>query len=213
MMIEAQMNKPDMQENIPDVITTQVLEMIREETKACWQWCGYVWKNDHLRHAALTLQEQFSVDCQLLLLSQWYGMHKRLVSQAFHEELLFSTLDWSLKVVLPLRSMRRYIDSNAFEHPEQNQNTFLHHIQNIELESERLQQYQLMYKFYEFCLKEIHEIREMQDHTQCMQLNFNNLANAYRIAWDPDNPNDHIVKISNLLLKSIFESERMLQES
>ncbi len=182
-----------------------MLDSIDRESHAFWQWSSAIWQHPQVEKAAISLQEIYSIDVQLLLLSQWYGLQNKILIQPLIEAILFSSLNWSLKITLPLRSMQIYLKETKHSISPETQEQFRQQIKYLELESERLQQYQIIYSLHKINLQEGTQITTTSSPVEAMQTNFMHMMQAYRIQYNPRKSDDGILNLANILLQTILD--------
>jgi uncharacterized protein (TIGR02444 family) len=98
----------------------------------------------------LELQDRFGVDVNVLLFLLFTAHNGRKVDGAEVRAIISAVASWNCSVVVPLRSVRRFLRSAPEIIEKDGASTLRQHVKQVELEAERLQQEGL----YRFMAKE-----------------------------------------------------------
>jgi len=107
-----------------------------------WRFSLRFYRQDGVADACILLQEEAGVDVNLLLFLLWHARRKRTLSASEIAELERRIAPWREMTVIPLRTMRRALKSPPTLVDGATSELFRTRIKAIELEAERLQQWE-----------------------------------------------------------------------
>ncbi len=90
--------------------------------------------------ACLELQDRFGVDVNVLLFLLWAAHNGRKADGSEARRVILVVEDWNKSVVVPLRSVRRFLRSPPPLVEAEATESYRQHVKQVELEAERLQQ-------------------------------------------------------------------------
>jgi uncharacterized protein (TIGR02444 family) len=111
-----------------------------EQGSPFWRFSLRFYRVPGVADACIALQEQASVDVNLLLFLLWHAAQKRALTAAELDGLEAVIAPWREAAVVPLRQLRRALKTPPELLPAAAAEAFRNRIKAVELEAERLQQ-------------------------------------------------------------------------
>jgi uncharacterized protein (TIGR02444 family) len=105
-----------------------------------WRFSLHFYRQDGVSDACIALQDECSVDVNLLLFLLWLAAGQRQLSVTDVKRLDEAVRGWRDLTIVPIRDTRRTLKGAATLVEAQKQEAFRTKIKAIELEAERLQQ-------------------------------------------------------------------------
>jgi uncharacterized protein (TIGR02444 family) len=106
-----------------------------------WDYSLATYARPGVAAAGIALQDEYGLDVNLLLACLWYAAEGPGRLQSEHiRECLNRTRDWQLKVVQPLRKLRRFCKDEPAHVPQALRKTFRPGLQAVELDAEHVEQ-------------------------------------------------------------------------
>jgi len=115
-----------------------------------WEFSLQLYARHGVAEASLALQDRFDADVNMLFFVLWAAESRRILNVADISELIALVQPWRDEVVRPLRVARRFLKTTTWKTSETD--NLRKHIQEQELDAERLQQLFLETRLNQFAV-------------------------------------------------------------
>jgi uncharacterized protein (TIGR02444 family) len=161
-----------------------------------WDFSLAIYARDGVAPACLSLQDRLAVDVNVLLYCCWIGsQHGTILDADMVNRLVGRVSDWKMRVVEPLRSVRRALKSNLEGVPNEGREALRSDVKRLELQAERLEQ-DMLVNALEIPSK---QARDDLDGRSCARHNIDCYLVGLGIEMDPITGTD-----TNRILDAVF---------